>query len=578
MRHAVFTMIVSCLFAAWCAGSAPAHAQGANAAGAASSRRPTALIWEHADQWTKSAHLRERLEAAGFVVNDLPLDESPWLMDADLIALGSFICEHPRYAEYMKQYGEALYNYVDKGHTLIQFTQADQFEAAPPFLPTTHTAKRADPDFGSAHIITPGNPLLRGLIPADQNTISIHSYRTIWEAFIDQGGFEVLLAGDDDAQFPALMEGAYGQGRIILSAIALDKTIPDNADADPKLAKKFDAFAAGLFKNLATHVINVANRTTEALTVTPPPRKAQPFVEGSWTIAVLPDTQVYSLRVPGLYLTQTAWIVNNAEALNIKYVLHLGDIVNNNTPGEWRNAHDAMKLLNGVVPYAIVAGNHDYGPSGDASTRDTLMNEFFPFHETEAMSTFGGAMEPGMLDNTFHLFEAGGKKWIIIALEWGPRDSTIDWANKVMSEHPDRLGILITHAYMNNNDLRYDHTDAEHPQHYNPHHYRTPGGVNDGEELWQKLVRKHNFVLALNGHVLGDGTGKLSSITDTGQICHQMLSNYQMRELGGEAYLRLLEFQPDGKTLRVKSYSPLYDKYLLEADQQFELSFEENRQ
>lgn len=570
MRHVLLAMMALFVPAGWLIPAANAQVGDADDA----SRRPTALIWEHADQWTKTAHLCARMEAAGFIVNDLPLDESPAQMNADLIALGSFICEHPEYKRYMSEYGEALANYVDAGHTLLQLTQTDQYETVPPFLPSMLTAKRADPDFGTAHIITPGNPLLRGLIAPEQNTISIHSYRTIWETFIDQGGFEVMLAGDAEAQFPALMEGAYGEGRIILAALALDKTIPDRAEADPELKKRFDAFAAGFFANLAQHVINVVNRKTEALSVTPSPRKAQPFVEGSWTLAVLPDTQVYSLRVPGMFLTQTAWIVNNAEALNIRYVLHLGDIVDDNTPIEWKRAREAMQLLHGVVPYALVPGNHDYGPSGDASTRETLMNEYFPFHEAEAMSTFGGAMEPGKLDNTFHLFEAGGKKWIIIALEWGPRDETIRWANEVMREHPDRLGILITHAYMNNNDRRYDHTDADHPQHYNPHHYKTPGGVNDGEELWQKLVRKHNFALTFNGHVLGDGTGYLKSVTDTGQVCHQMLSNYQMRELGGEAYLRLLEFQPDGRTIRVKSYSPLYDKYLLEADQLFELKLD----
>jgi hypothetical protein len=48
-----------------------------------------------------------------------------------------------------------------------------------------------------------------------------------------------------------------------------------------------------------------------------------------------------------------------------------------------------------------------------------------------------------------------------------------------------------------------------------------------------------------------------------------MLVNYQMRQLGGEGYLRLIEFLPDGKTVHVKSYSPLYDSYLQDAGNQF---------
>jgi hypothetical protein len=70
-------------------------------------------------------------------------------------------------------------------------------------------------------------------------------------------------------------------------------------------------------------------------------------------------------------------------------------------------------------------------------------------------------------------------------------------------------------------------------QNYNPHWYGTGGGsINDGEQLWQKLVRRHAFVMTLNGHVLGDGTGYLASVTDKGNTCHQMLSNYQCRSLG----------------------------------------------
>ena len=352
-----------------------------------------------------------------------------------------------------------------------------------------------------------------------------------------------MLSADAPNNPPVLMEGAYGQGRIILAAMALDKANMGQ-DGENTDEEAFDAFRGTFFKNLATHVVNVRNRTTEPLNVTPSAMFAQRFTPGSWTLAVLPDTQVYSLRFPGVFTLQTGWIVQNKDRLNIEYVLHLGDIVNNNTAYEWRNAHDAMSLLDGKVPYAIVPGNHDYGPSGDASTRDTLMNDYFEFSETAGWPTFGGAMQEGKLDNTYHLFEAGEDEWIVVALEWAPRDETIAWANQVMSEHPDRKGILITHAYMNNNDLRYDHTDTDNPQHYNPHHYRTPGSINDGKELWEKLVRKHDFRLTLNGHVLGDGTGYLASENDLGHVCHQMLANYQMRNLGGEGYMRLLEFRP----------------------------------
>src|SRR5262245_10538893 len=80
--------------------------------------------------------------------------------------------------------------------------------------------------------------------------------------------------------------------------------------------------------------------------------------KGSFTIAVLPDTQHYSERYPDTYLAQTRWIVENQKTRNIASVLHLGDITNNNAPAEWVNAQKAMRELDGRVPYFMVAGNH----------------------------------------------------------------------------------------------------------------------------------------------------------------------------------------------------------------------------
>jgi hypothetical protein len=182
-------------------------------------------------------------------------------------------------------------------------------------------------------------------------------------------------------------------------------------------------------------------------------------------------------------------------------------------------------------------------------------------------------MEIGKLDNTYHLFEAGGVEWIIFNLEWGPRDSTIAWARGIYDLHPARKGILITHAYMYNNDLRYDWATYGASQSWNPHDpvYGTPGGVNDGQELWDKFVKDYNFAFTISGHVLNDGTGYLLENNLAGDPVHQMLVNYQTRSLGGEGYMRILEFQPDGQTVRLSSFSPVYDGNLTAADQQFNL-------
>lgn len=499
---------------------------------------------------------KELLDVAGFEVRDLPLNASPGYLQG-LIWIGSYASDMPEYAAFMETYAADLYAFVDRANVLVQMAQSAATEPTPPFFPQSHDATRNDGDVAYAHVVTPESPLLAEA-PAHDGRLDNTTSTVAAHAFASQSGFEVVLAADEGGRVPLLMEGAYGQGRFIVSSLSFD------AAGGPAL----DAFATTFTERLVGHTTAVCNRRTTAIGVTDYTEDVV-FQGDSFILAVLPDTQFYSLRFPGLLHAQTGWIASNARRLGIRYVMQLGDIVNNNTDLEWEHAAEGFSVLDGVVPYAIVPGNHDFGPSGDASNRDTGLNAYFSFETAAAMPTFGGAFVDGELNNTFHLFSAGGRDFIIIALEWGPRDEVVAWANEVMEQHPNRWGIMITHAYLNNNDLRYDHTDTVNPQDFNPHAYRTPGTKNDGEQLWQKLIRHHRFVMVLNGHVLGDGTGYLASRTDLGHTCHQMLANYQMRELGGEGYLRLLEFSNNGRSVRVLTYSPLYDRYLEDADQTF---------
>ena len=283
----------------------------------------------------------------------------------------------------------------------------------------------------------------------------------------------------------------------------------------------------------------------------------------SFTIAVLPDTQNYSEKYPELYLAQTEWIVENRNDRNIACVLHLGDITNHNTPPQWDNAVKAMNLLDGKVPYFLVPGNHDYSEGGVCKDRATALNEAFPIDKFKDLPTFGGTYdkEPDRLENSFHLFSAGGRDFLSICLEFGPRKDVVRWAGEVAARHKDRAAILTTHAYIYYDDTRYDWQKYKGRQSWNPHSYgvarATDDDVSDGEELWNHLVGKHeNFILTLNGHVLGDGLGRITTQTSGGRDVPQVLVNFQMRPNGGDGWLRLLEFRDDGKTVEVFDYSP----------------------
>ncbi len=546
----------------------------------------TAYVLEAPDRFSGRLGLGELLRRAGFHVKPLPMDAPPFNTapgsnfedDVDLIAIGSFASEDPAYREYMQAYGDVLDDFVDRAGLLIQFTQADQTEAQPPFLPDTQDAARNDTDYKKALILNKQHLMMKDL-PTIENGDAIQltlwdeptnpfSTNTMWESFFQFFGFEVILSGDARARAPGFMEGAYGQGRFFLSAMANDKIISaatGELTETPALRQFNDVF----FRNLYNYTALVRDRATPPITITPQPGSST-LEEGAWSIVLLPDTQIYSQNYPGLFEAQTSWVADNIKERNIKFVLHLGDITNVNSVPEWKNARRAMANLDRAIPYAFATGNHDYGPGGNASTRDTLLNNHFKVAEYQNWPTFGGVKDAGKLDNTYHLFSAGGVDFLVLSLEWAVQDATIVWAQSIIDRYPDRTCILLTHAYMNNNDYRYDHLDTTRPQTYNPHDYSTPGLKNDGEQLWNKLVRKNKFAFTFNGHVLGDGTGFRIDNNDAGKPVAQMLANYQMRNLGGEGYLRILEFQPDGKTVKVTSYSPIYNNFLNTADQEFQ--------
>jgi hypothetical protein len=165
------------------------------------------------------------------------------------------------------------------------------------------------------------------------------------------------------------------------------------------------------------------------------------------------------------------------------------------------------------------------------------------------------------MENSFHLFSANSRDFLVLALEFGPRADVLRWANQVVSEHKRREAILITHAYTYSDDTRYDWKRFGTKQKWNPHGYvvakATQDDVADGEELWNQLVSRHeNFVLTLNGHVLNDGLGRVATDTPGGRAVPQVLVNFQMRPNGGDGWLRLLEFQADGRRVEVHDYSP----------------------
>ena len=123
--------------------------------------------------------------------------------------------------------------------------------------------------------------------------------------------------------------------------------------------------------------------------------------EASFSIVLLPDTQNYSEKYADTYTAQTLWVRQQVKQDNIKFVVHLGDIVQTSTKmAEWENADRAMRLLDGVVPYSIAPGNHDMV----VKTRDTtLYNQYYSPERFADQPWYGGHMNETN-DNNFCFF------------------------------------------------------------------------------------------------------------------------------------------------------------------------------
>jgi predicted phosphodiesterase len=292
----------------------------------------------------------------------------------------------------------------------------------------------------------------------------------------------------------------------------------------------------------------------------------------SFQLVLLPDTQVYSERFPEIFKAQTAWIAENADS--ITFVLHQGDITNRNTEEQWQNAIEAIKILDNKVPFTFVGGNHDMGDSGRANTRDTeLLNRYLPYEKYSKMEGFGGAFEHGKMDNTWHTFKAGGLKWLILSLEFGPRNKVLDWAAEIIEKHPSHKIIINTHAYMYSDDTNIS-AERGHswiPQRYGVGKLTGTDSANDGEMMWQKLVSQFpNILMVVSGHVLNDGTGKLISTGKHGNKVYQVLANYQMNTNGGNGFLRILKIDTKLQKISVKTYSPYVEQFNTDSDHHFE--------
>jgi hypothetical protein len=313
-------------------------------------------------------------------------------------------------------------------------------------------------------------------------------------------------------------------------------------------------------------------------------RAAEPFA-----LIVVPDTQNYTdfddINVD-YNLGQMRWIRDNVTNLNIRFVMHLGDHQNPGNPyrartddiyepdlsrplgnvadkeAKWGRANDAIQVLdNNNIPYSAVPGNHDYLDHDTKSEPWLYLKTFGPQRYANEQNTwapeqrtYGGAspVNPnngyaGM--NTYHRFDAGGYKFLNIALQFAPDTHDLAWAQTIINENPGLPTIITTHSYVNTKPAAND--------------YQRP-------EIFDKLVKNNpQVVMTFNGHLTG--ANRVEGTNIAGRKVQQMLIDFQASQLdaqlGGDFYrgggtLRQLLFDPDNDRVTIKDYSVVAKKFL----------------
>lgn len=309
-----------------------------------------------------------------------------------------------------------------------------------------------------------------------------------------------------------------------------------------------------------------------------------------YTIAVMPDVQIYS-REPSLRYIHTAmtdWIASEAVTRNIRAVMYPGDLVEYGmTHGadsalEWDAVEAGIDVLDAAgLPYTLAIGNHDYdsdwawrevNPIARSADDLTFNARFGPARHASHAWWIGGEFEPGKADNAYTLQNIGGRRVLFMALEFGPRQAVVDWANRVLAYHAEKPAYIVTHSA-----VYFDDGWLAAPDLYGPHEYQGHPDTHDGSELWDALFRRHgNVVAVFSGHqIQGEpySIGRVTGTADRGNPVHGMLFNLQDRLDGGSGYIRLVTVSEAAGSIDVETYSPVLDAYLTGDRHAFTLAY-----
>ncbi|MFD3405843.1 LamG-like jellyroll fold domain-containing protein [Kribbella sp. NPDC058693] len=259
-----------------------------------------------------------------------------------------------------------------------------------------------------------------------------------------------------------------------------------------------------------------------------------------FTLAVVPDTQYQFDQDRGDPAPLTAtfnWLIDNRADENIVFMAHLGDVTENALAMEFAQADPVFKILDRArFPYSVLAGNHDIDGSKDDTRGPSPYLDTFNPRRFRWMPTYGGSTANGY--NSYHVFRAAGRQWLLLAMDWRPSDASFAWARDVIAKHPKLPVILTTHEIV--------YADAGDPTAY---------FSDQGNRVWDQLIDHNDQIfITMNGHYWPPG--RVTRKNAAGNDVHLHITNYQDRFYGGSGMVRLYHFDLARNTIDVETISP----------------------
>ena len=313
----------------------------------------------------------------------------------------------------------------------------------------------------------------------------------------------------------------------------------------------------------------------------------QELYDGDYRIAVIPDTQYLVQNNPEKYLEYMTWLRDNADKLNIKFAIGVGDIVDDNvdnstqwegpttdwawnepTEWQWEWATKGIEVLEEKVPYRFIMGNHDINMY---TKDDTYLNKYMTYDKYSKIRGFGGAMEEGKVNNMYWYDYVDGVKYLTLCLEFGPEADVLEWAKKVIEDNSDCTVFVVTHGY-----LTYDGTVIADDTISRNSSYNAAYG--NGDDVWNAIKSYKNVAAVFCGHIEVDDVVTTSNIGTNGNKVWQILTDAQLEDMqpNPAGMVMLMTFNNDNDNVGIDYVSPIRsteNNIVSYRDNHFELDF-----